>query len=104
MRQTVGRDMGDTITTDQHGSQDIPEPMGLVGVGSVISDVIVFAVRPGTWDTCPSRWVSWRILDSELKTSSKAVKCGQIRRIGRFPPKQSLRSQRPTQEANLFPF
>lgn len=77
MRQTVGRNLGHIITPDQHGSQDIPESIGLVGVESVISDVIVFDAR-SEGETHSPHGGSFKGLDTELSTSSNTIKVTEL--------------------------
>lgn len=99
MRQTVGRNLGYTISTDQHGSQDIPESIGLVGVESVISDVIVFDAGSER-ETHAPHGGSFGGLDSELRTSSNTI---QVTELDDFPQTESMKSKRAMREANLFP-
>jgi hypothetical protein len=80
MRQTVGRNLGYAITTDQHGSQDIPESMGL-SVESVISDVIVCDAGSERGTHAPH---GGSFGESDLGPVQKKNVC-QGRRIGRFP-------------------
>lgn len=100
MRQTVGRNLGYTITTDQHGSQDIPESIGWVGVESVSSDVIVFDAGSERETHAPHSG-SFGGLDSELRTSSNTIK---VTELDDFPQIESKKSKRVMREANLFPF
>lgn len=100
MRQTVGRNLGYTITTDQHGSQDIPEPVGLVGVESVISDVIVFDAGSER-ETHAPHGGSFGGLDSELRASSNTIKVAEL---DNFPQTESKKVKKSDARGKSFPF
>lgn len=100
MRQTVGRNLGYTITTDQHGSQDIPEPIRL-GVESVSSDVIVFDVGSERETHAPH---AGSFGGSVRQRTEDQFKYCQNRRIGRCPEQSLEKSKRMMREANPFPF